>query len=412
MSSKIDIETIVKSEQKGSNIKKYVIWIVIIAVLSAGLWYWFNSSSQSKSNNYITENVQISNIVVTVAATGTVEPTNKVDIFSELSGVISQIEVDYNHIVKKGQILARLNTQSLEANLEQNKAALAARQARLIEAKATYDEKQAANQKAVRLESQQVVSAEQLLNTKLAFKRAEASYKIAEADIRVAKANLQLAEANLDKACICAPIDGIILDKNADIGQVIMATSQTPALFTIAENLKKMQLHVDIDEADIGTVSIGDKAEFSVESYHERIFQAEILELRYSPQNINGVVTYKAILSIDNSDLALLPGMTASANIVISEVEAALAITNAALRFTPQSTSGNSGLGAMFIPPSTSTPSNQEDEQGRKTIWLLKDNKAVAVKVKTGVSDGIISEIIEGDIKLDDLVITDMDMEG
>ena len=414
--SKSDIESIVKTADSGSPRRRWLIWGLVLIIAVAGIWYWWSSAAQKNLPVYTTQAVERTDIVVQVTATGTVEPTNEVEISSELSGTVRSVEADFNDEVKKGQILVRLDTDKLEANVELSQASLTATQARLAEATATLNETKDNYDRAVLLEQKNVTSLEGLLKAKAAYERAKAALKSAEADIRVSEANLKINQANLEKACICSSIDGVVLDRNVEVGQIVASSLQAPVLFTLAADLTKMELQVDIDEADIGKVKVGDKAMFTVEAYQGRTFPAAISELRFAPKTVDGVVTYEAILSIDNSDMLLRPGMTATADITVAEIKDTLAIPNAALRFAPpvvEVESGGTGLLGMLFKnaprPPAATP--KADTDGRRQIWILKDGQATAVDILTGETDGSKTEAREGDLSEGDLVITDQTTE-
>jgi len=410
--SKSDIESIVKTARKASPWRRRLVWLVLLVVAFGGGWTWWSSASRQQSPVYVTETVSRTDIVVQVTATGTVQPTGQVEISSELSGTVRSVEADFNDQVKKGQILARLDTDKLEANVELGRASLTASQARLAEATATLNETRDNYDRAVMLEQKKVTTLEGLLKAKAAHDRAKAAVKSAEADIRVSEANLRINEANLAKACICSSIDGVVLDRTIEVGQIVASSLQAPVLFTLAADLTKMELRVDIDEADIGMVKVGHEASFSVEAYQGRSFPAVISQLRFAPKTVDGVVTYEAILSIDNADMLLRPGMTATADIKVAEVQDTLAISNAALRFSPPVTAENGGgsglLGVIFRPPTRQASTvAQASTDGSRDIWLLKNGQAVAVSVMPGESDGSKTAISGGGLSEGDLVITD-----
>lgn len=417
--SKMDIESIVSSQGNRSRLSWRVLWLVVLSASILGVWYWSSRAPEQSASIYTTELANISDISVIVTSTGSIEPTNVVEITSELSGTIKSVEADFNDPVVKGQILARLDTDKLEAILEQGKATLAAREARVAEAEVSYEEMRKQYERAIHLESTGAISIEQLAASQSAFQHATAALKVSEADVRVAKASLSLDEANLAKACICSSVDGVVLNRNVDVGQIVATAIQTPSLFTLAEDLRTMELHVDIDEADIGKVAVNNPANFTVEAFQGRTFTAAISEIRLSPQTIDGVVTYRAVLMIDNSDLLLLPGMTATVEIVVEDIKGALVVPNAALRFAPPVVSetedeGNTGLLGMLFsraPSFDSSVRNEPDALGRRTIWVLRGEEIVPVLVLTGSSDGLVTQIIEGDISPDDLIVVDMDRE-
>jgi HlyD family secretion protein len=415
--TKSDIETIVKSAEKGPSTLRRMMWATVLIVVAFALWLWWSSGSGQNLPVYTTQAIMRSDVIVQVTATGTVEPTDKVEISSELSGTVRSVEADFNDLVTTGQILARLDTDKLEANVELARASLTASQARMAEATATLNETRDNYERAVMLEKKQVTTLEGLLRAKAAYDRAQAALKSAEADIRVSEANLKINEANLAKACICSSIDGVVLERNVEVGQIVASSLQAPVLFTLAADLKNMELRVDIDEADIGKVKVGNQAVFTVEAYQGRTFPAMISELRFAPKTVDGVVTYEAILSIDNAELLLRPGMTATADIRVAEIKDTLAIPNAALRFAPpvetEDSNGTGLLGMLFRnapsrPPSTAS---QASEDGRRNIWVLRDGQAVAVDILPGETDGAMTEIRDGDIAEGDQVITDLMQE-
>ena len=415
--SKSNIESIVKSAETGSPRRRWLIWGLGLIIAAAGLWYWWSAAAQQSLPVYVTHPVERTDIVVLVTATGTVEPTDEVEISSELSGTVRSVEADFNDEVSKGQILARLDTDKLEANVELSQASLTATQARLAEATATLNETKDSYDRAVLLEQKKVTTLEGLLKAKAAYDRAKAALKSAEADIRVAEANLKINQANLEKACICSSIDGVVLDRNVEVGQIVASSLQAPVLFTLAADLTKMELQVDIDEADIGKVKVGDSAIFTVEAYQGRSFPASISELRYAPETVDGVVTYEAILSIDNSDMLLRPGMTATADITVAEIKDTLVIPNAALRFAPpvevEQSGGTGLLGVLFKGgrPGPAATAPQSSNDGGRQIWVLKDGQAVSVDIVTGETDGSSTEIVQGELSEGDLVITDQTSE-
>jgi HlyD family secretion protein len=262
---------------------------------------------------YVTEPASRGDLTVTVTATGTVEPTNEVELSSELSGTIASVDADFNDTVKKGQVLAMLDTDQLKANVELAKATLAVRQSDVDQAETTLSEKESLLNRATQLAAKAISSTETLESAKADNDRATAALAAAKANLAIASANLEIAQSNLDKACICSPVDGVVLVRNVEVGQIVASSFSAPVLFTLAEDLSKMQVEVAVDEADIGSVGNGEPATFTVEAFHNRSFPATITEVRLSPETVEGVVTYKAVLSVDNSEQLLRPGMTATA---------------------------------------------------------------------------------------------------
>jgi len=411
---KTDIDDILRAGRSRGPLRR-LLWIALLLALGGGGWLWWAGGSSEGERRYETVEATLSPVVVTVTATGTVEPTNLVEISSELSGTLREVLVDYNSTVKAGQELARLDTDKLEASLEHARASLAVREASVAQAEATLKEARDTYDRMVELDQRGVVSLQEFRAAEAAYARAQAALKSAEADQRVAEADLKVEEANLAKACICSPIDGVVLDIDADPGQIVASSLQAPVLFTIAEDLRRMELRVDIDEADIGKVEVGDPAEFTVEAYQARRFPAVISELRYASETVDGVVTYKAILSIDNDEMLLRPGMTATADITVSRIDEALTVSNAALRFAPpaepeEDESEGRGLLGMLIKPPSVAPATQVtvSPEGWRTLWVLREGVMQPVEVRTGETDGMVTEIAEGDLAPGDRVIVDI----
>ena len=410
-----DIEAIAaRTVRKSRRWLWLALWAALVVGLLGGGWYWWSATGTTVAPQYLTEPVRRRTIIVTVTATGTVEPTNKVAVSSELSGTVRSVEVDYNDKVTRGQILARLDTDKLEATVEHARAQVASAQARVDAAQATLDEATQNYSRAGALEQRGTITRESLQAATAEQHRAVAQLGIATADARVAAADLAMSEADLAKACICSPIDGVVLDSNVEAGQIVAASLQAPVLFTLAEDLRSMELRVDVDEADIGKVKAGDTATFTVEAYQDRTFPAVISSVRLSPETIDGVVTYKAILLIDNSDLLLRPGMTAVAEITVDTVTSVLAVPNAALRFTPpaaedQSAGGTGLLGMLFRHRPSSEPlsRNETSVDGHRSIWVLRGSQPTEVSIRTGATDGLVTEVLEGDLAEGDAVITD-----
>jgi HlyD family secretion protein len=243
-----------------------------------------------------------------------------------------------------------------------------------------------------------------------------AGVEIAKADVGVAEADVELNETNLVKSRIVSPINGVILKRNAEPGQTVASSLQAPILFTLAEDLTQMEVQVDVDEADVGKVKEGLQGTFSVDAFPDRKFQARIRELRYGSEVVQGVVTYKAVLSTDNSELLLRPGMTATAEIIVQQVAKALTVPNAALRYSPparqsseQKTSLLRKLGILRGRPPRRPASQQEEGGPNRRVWILKNGTPSAVRVVVGVSDGQRTEIVKGDIREEQDVIVDSD---
>jgi HlyD family secretion protein len=413
--SRKDVEAILESQSAPRRwLSRGLLWAtiaIIAAAIAATLWLWDSGQSAVR---YVTEPASRGNLIVIVTATGSAQPTNKVAVSSELSGTIRKVLVDYNSIVSSGDVLAELDTDKLIATVESSRAKLAAANAKVTEAAATIDEKRADYERKKQLAERLVTSAHDLEASKAAYDRAVATHVNVLAEVDVAKADLRVNEMNLKKACICSPISGVVLERNVDPGQTVAVSLQAPVLFTIAEDLKQMELQVDVDEADVGKTRIGQRATFSVDAYPEKKFQAEVREIRFASETVQGVVTYKALLTIDNSDLLIRPGMTATAEIVVNEVSNALLVPNEAMRFTPVATSAQPQVGLLQRllprPPRRATPTLPAKLAGgatSRTLWVLRNGSPVAVAVEIGDTDGRRTEIVKGEIAPGESIIID-----
>jgi HlyD family secretion protein len=383
-----------------------------ISIVAFTLW---SGGNRAETARYETQPAVIGDLTVTVTATGTVQPTNEVDVSSELSGIVRTVDVDFNDLVKAGQALAMLDTDKLKAEVERSRAALAAAQAKVEEAEASVIETQRDLERIQQLATKDFSTRKDLDAAKATYDRAVAGLSSAKADVAVAKADLDLNETDLKKACICSPIDGVVLVRNVDPGQTVASSLQAPVLFQLADNLEKMQIEVDVDEADMGKVREGQGAVFQVEAYPDREFPAQISQLRLAPETVESVVTYKAVLTVDNRELLLRPGMTATAEIIVQELKDVLLVPNAALRFTPpspkdeESSSGN--LLQRILPhrPRTKPASEQRATVGRqRQLWVLRDGQPTAVPVTIGATDGTRTQIVSGDIATGVPVIVDV----
>jgi HlyD family secretion protein len=350
-----------------------------------------------------------------VTATGTLQPTKSVNIGSELSGTLVSVLVEENDHVKKGQILAKLDTAKLQDAVAKSKAALSAAQATVALAEATVVETKAnlSRMRRVAKLSGGKVPAESELETAIAaVERAKANTASARSTVLQTQATLNTDETNLTKGIIRSPINGVVLSRNVEPGQTVAASMSTPILFTLAEDLKTMELEVKVDEADVGNVRLGQKATFTVSTWSGRKFPATIKRVGIGSTITDNVVTYKTILTVRNDDLALRPGMTANATIVTAMQEKALLVPNAALRFAPP----------LDIEPKPSSsfvfsllPRPPHEIQHRKTtqslenpqVWILVDSKPKAIPVELGINNDKFTEILSGNLKVGDVVIID-----
>jgi HlyD family secretion protein len=395
------------SHRVGRWLRKFLIIALVAILIVATVIVWKKAGKRTETQ-YKTEQVQRGDLTVIVTATGTLEPTNTVSVGSELSGIIESVEADYNDKVKAGQILAKLDTSKLEAQLTQSKAALESAKANVLQTQATVAETRAKFsqfQKVKELSNGKVPSQSEMDAAEAALERAKANADSASAGVSQAQATVKAIETDLYKSVIRSPINGIVLTRSIEPGQTVAASFQAPELFTLAEDLTQMELHVDVDEADIGNIKNGQKATFSVSAYPNRAFEAQITQARYASTTTSGVVTYETVLKVDNTDLSLRPGMTATADITVKKVENAILVPSAALRFSPpvqEEEKSSTGLvGALLPRPPRGTPQRTDTNTNGKQqrTWILKNGQLSAVTVTTGATSGLMTEILTGDLQ-------------
>ncbi|NOT38871.1 MAG: efflux RND transporter periplasmic adaptor subunit [Alphaproteobacteria bacterium] len=369
-------------------------WAIALALLLVSLVAWW-ALTPAKKIEYVKGKAEVATIRALVTATGTLQPIDKVTVGAEVSGRLDDIYVDFNDRVTKGQVIARINTDELKARALQARASVAQADANL--AKAENDLRRAVSLRGKGFASQATYDA------------ALASRNALRATLNTARAQSDQTEANLAKAAIRSPIDGIVLDRKIERGQTVTAGFQTPELFVIASDLKKLELTIDIDEADIGEVAVAQDATFTVDAYPAQTFSAKVVELRNAARTISNVVTYQGVLSVQNEKGLLKPGMTATADITSKVVENVLSVPNGALRFTPEKDS--SATGGM-IPQATTAPSDPI-ASGKGQVWSLgKDGKPTSLDVTLGITDGRRTQVTGTNVTAGDEFILDIARAG
>ena len=396
-------------QHRPSHVRRLLLWSLLPLAIILGIYAW-SRNENSTTLEYRTVEAKQGDLTVTVSATGNLEPTNQVDVGSEVSGTIASVSADYNDFVKAGQVLARLDTTLLEAQVNQSRSALEAARANLVLAQANVQEAKSTLDRFANvrdLSKNKIPSIQEFDTASAALKRAQATESMIRANIAQAEAKLRTDQTNLEKATIVSPINGVVLARSVEKGQTVAASLQAPVLFTLAEDLTKMELHVNVDEADVGQVKEGQQATFTVDAYPDRTFPARITQVRYGSQISAGVVTYLTVLNVDNSDLSLRPGMTATADIIVRQDKNVLLVPNAALRFSPpqqeaksRTTAGGSLLSKLFPRPARNRQQKNEEKADRKNqrVWTLRARQPVAVPVTTGATDGNMTEITGGNI--------------
>ena len=402
-----DIEQVLAQERPRRRMR---ITLLILAAIII-IWLLLPGDDEKQAMQFVSAEVTRGDLTVTVTATGSLEPLNQVEVGSEVSGTIDTVLVDYNNRVKKGQVLARLNTDEQQARVVQAHAALEVAEARVEQAAATVLETELELQRCQTLSKRGLCPPQDLNAAQAAHARANADQASAKAQVSQSRATLDVEQTRLSKAVIRSPINGIVLKRQIEPGQTVAASLQAPVLFTLAENLTQMELNVAVDEADIGKVREGQSASFSVDAYSDQTFPAEISQVRLAPMSEGGVVSYETVLSLDNKEMFLRPGMTATAQIIVEQINDALLVPNAALRFMPPQAQNEQQTGFMdqLFPRWGSRERGQRPQNGKlKQVWIEQNGQAKAIEVKVGSSDGRMTQLVSTELAPGTQVLTDV----
>jgi len=416
-----DLATIVHSG-RSRPLRKWIVIAIVLTLLGGGIWFYLtNQEQESGKPEYVTEPVELDRISLIVSAAGNLAPTNEVVIGSELSGTVSHVYVDTNDLITKDQQLAKLDTSKLDVQADRVRAALLAAKARVSQAEATLRESKAAlarQEELLQLSGGKTPSRATMETSRATVSRSEADLESAVAAVSGADAEVKSFERDLDRAVVRSPVDGVVLSRTIEVGQTVAASFTAPTLFTIAEDLRKMELLVAVKEADIGRVAEGQTATFNVDAWPARIYTAKVTKVAFGSSNnqsaagatagaaTTGVVTYSTELEVENDDLSLRPGMTATVDIAIVDKRDIVVVPNAALRFDPvvaaaigkpdetkrtlvQSLSPGGGRRWRGGSPVTTDRSGSDEPR----VFMLKEGEPVEILVTTGITDGHVTEI-------------------
>jgi HlyD family secretion protein len=400
--------------------RRRLLWIgVVVAVAAAGgAWWWQARRAAAAAPSYTTQAAVVGDLTLSVVANGTLQPTRTINIGSELSGTVLKVNVDVNDTIAKGKVLVELDPAKLRDQVRRSEAALAAAKAKVEQAVATVAESQASLRRLEEvstLSGGQVPAATELDTARAAALRATADEASARAGVADAQAALSTDRTSLSKASIVAPDNGIVLTRTVDPGNAVAASLQAVTLFTVAEDLAKLRLWVYVDEADVGAVKTGQAATFTVSAYPSRSYPANVTRVGFGSTITDNVVTYLTYLDVDNADLTLRPGMTATATITATKRTGVLLVPNAALRFTPTAAgaggAAKKGIATSLIPRMPGGVVRRSAAAGASTaaarqVWVLQDGTPVMLAVTPGISDGHLTEIVGGELKAGMLVIT------
>ncbi len=350
--------------------KKFIILLIVI-ILALGIGH-FTFSKGKNTSKYMTEKIQNRTLTTVVDASGTIQPINKVDVGAQVSGKIVEMYVDYNSKVEKGQLLAQIDTSLFEASLNQSNANILNAKASLAKAQAKIDYDKKTYERYTNLYKRNLVSKDDVESKRAQYLSDQAEIAAAKANIAQAQANLGTAQANLSYTKIISPVTGTIISKDVEVGQTVASSYQTPTLFTVAEDLTKMQIETSVSEADIGKVKEGQEVEYTLDGYPDETFKGTVTQVRYSPKTESNVVTYTVIIGVDNEEGKMMPGMTANVSIITNKRENVLTVSNRALKFSPEDNK------------------QRYEEQG---IWVEENGKPVRKTITVGVSTDTYTEI-------------------
>ncbi|MFW2604937.1 efflux RND transporter periplasmic adaptor subunit [Aliarcobacter butzleri] len=398
------------STKKRVNKKLIYIAIAIVSFIVIVLFFIFNGNDKSNKIEYITKKVTQGDLSVVVSTTGNLNPTNSVEIGIEVSGTLKEIFVDFNDEVKAGQILAKIDTVKLQSQVDSSTAALAIAVANQKESQVLLNNKKTLYDRTLNMYKNsggKYPSKNELDDTRFSYEAAIESLEAAKAKVLQAQSNLKTDKQNLEKASVKSSIDGIVLNREVEVGQTLAATMSAPKLFTIAKDLTNMDLIVSIDEADVADIKKDLPVTFTVDAYPNKVFNGKVKQVRLNPVDTNGVVTYETVVSVDNEDLLLKPGMTATAKIITKESKNKLLIPNGALRFKPKMQEQKNGS-VNLVGPNMNRPANVARDLSKKElspIFILENNQPKRVMVKVLDSDGKLTSIESEELKVDDEVI-------
>jgi HlyD family secretion protein len=393
-----------------------VITLFLLAGAAFGYWRYGNNAKESP---YVTTAVQRTNITQVVASTGTLQAVVTVQVGSQVSGTIDKLFANFNSKVKAGDVVAQLNQDKFKAAVDQARANLLAAQSNLAKAKVSVVDAQRTLERNKELKKRDLVAQSELDTAQTAYDAAVAQLEVNKAQAAQAQAALNQVSVDLSNTTIRSPVDGIVISRNVDVGQTVAASLQAPTLFTIANDLSKMEVHTSVDEADVGNVWDGQEVTFTVDAFPARRFRGKVSQVRNAPVTVQGVVTYNAVVRIDNKDLLLKPGMTANVQFLVSRKEDVLAIPNMAIRFKPPDVKDEAqellrqeqGRAAPRVGArrtSRSGGGGGPTRERRVKIYVLRNSKAHPVEVQLGITDGSKSEVRDGELDENDAVIIGM----
>lgn len=382
------------------DMKRLMLVVLAISVVTASVAAYYRANAGDGGPHVITAGVTRGDVIETVDATGTLQAVTTVQVGSQVSGTIKALHADFNSVVRKGQVVAELDPSLLQAQVEQTQAGLVRVQADVDRARIQVEDAQAKLKRARQLSAAQLIPAVDLETAETTVREAEASHKAAEAQVVQARASLNQNRVNLNHTIITAPIDGIVISRNVDVGQTVAASMSAPTLFVIAQDLTRMQVTASVDESDIGRIRAGQSVVFQVDAYPGEAFSGTVTQVRLNAVVEQNVVSYVTVIDVPNPELKLKPGMTANVTIAIEKAEDAIRVPSAALRFSPTP--------ELLASLGQQAPEGRGRGAGRVVVWIMADGRLQPVPVRAGVSDGVHTAIVEGSLHEGAEVATDV----
>ena len=401
--------------------KRLVVIIAVVAAIGVGSIAYSRARSTSTEDEPITAAVTRGDVVEKVNATGTLQPVTTVQVGTQVSGTIKALHADFNSEVRKGQVIAELEPSLFQTQVEQARATMTKLQADADRAQVDVQDTQTKLRRAQDLFDQKLIARTDLETAQASAAQSQAALKSAEAQITQARAALNQVQVNLNNTIIKAPIDGVVISRNVDVGQTVAASMQAPTLFVLAQDLTRMQVSASVDESDIGRIAAGQRVSFRVDAYPADTFMGTVSQVRLNPTTEQNVVSYTTMIDVPNQEMKLKPGMTANVTIQVAGSENVLRVPNAALRFRPTTTgTRDSGFGIRDSASGTAATSGQSgapravsnaDRSGGR-VWTIRNGALEPVRIRTGVSDGAMTAVVEGDLKEGDQVVTGIAEQG
>jgi HlyD family secretion protein len=386
--------------------KKYLVILTVVLLVSgiAGFFYL----KRTPEISYKTTKIERGTIISNVAATGNLSAVTTVQVGTQVSGTIQKLYVDYNSRVKKGQAIAEIDPSLFNASVEQSQGNFLNAEANLLKAKVALADTERTYNRNRKLLADGIISQGDYDVAETAYQSAKAGLKAAEGSVAQTRGSLMQSKTNLRYSVIRSPVDGVVISRAVDVGQTVAASFQTPTLFTIAQDLTKMQIEVSVDEADISRIKMDQNATFTVDSYPEQSFKGKVVQIRNAPVITQNLVTYVTVVNVDNTDLKLKPGMTANVSIEVARKDDALKLPPAALRFKPKSKTEEPKQARQAGAPREGggKPGGRKGAVGQQ-VYILKENAPVAVPIKTGIANNSSIELVESTLKEGDEVITE-----